>query len=111
MFIYRREISEELWQLFLDFPSDCPGSVLKLWGRDPTGDNVMGVDLEESTDDMCRHWTEIKKQQPLDQEHLTPSAADSSHLYEGDVSRKLLLDVLEVLQWLPEGGEVCDHRP
>lgn len=53
MFIYRREISEELWQLFSDFSSDCSGSVLKLRGRDPTGDDVVSVNLEERTDGRC----------------------------------------------------------
>lgn len=51
--------------------------------------------------DKCRRgW---KQSKATDQEHSAPSATDSSHLYEGDVSRKLLLDVLEVLQWLSEG--------
>lgn len=49
MFRYRGEISEELWQLFGDFSSDCSGSVLKLGGRHPTGNNIMGIHLEERT--------------------------------------------------------------
>lgn len=49
MFLHRREISEELRQLFGNFSSDCSGSVLKLRGRHPTGHNIVGVDLEEKT--------------------------------------------------------------
>lgn len=49
MFPYRREISQELWQLFGDFSSDCSGSVLELRGRHPTGDDIVGVDLEGRT--------------------------------------------------------------
>lgn len=50
MFPYRREISEELRQLFGDFSPDCSGSVLKLRRRHPTGHDIVGVDLEKRTD-------------------------------------------------------------
>lgn len=52
MLLYGREISEKLWQLFGDFSSDRSGGVLKLRGRHPTGHDIVGVDLEERTNEM-----------------------------------------------------------
>lgn len=46
MFLYGREVGEELGQKFGDFSSDCSGSVLKFRGCDPAGDNIVGIDLE-----------------------------------------------------------------
>lgn len=49
MFLYQREVSEELWQQFGDFPSDSSGSVLEFGRRYPAGNNVVGVDLQKKT--------------------------------------------------------------
>lgn len=46
MFLYGREVGEELGQKFVDFSSDRSGSVLKFRGCDPAGDNIVGIDLE-----------------------------------------------------------------
>lgn len=46
MFLYGREVGEELGQKLGDFPSDCSGGVLKFRGCDPAGHNVVGIDLE-----------------------------------------------------------------
>lgn len=47
--LHRREVGEELWQLFGDFPPDRPGSVLELWRRHPAGDDVVSVHLQQKT--------------------------------------------------------------
>lgn len=46
MFLYGREVGEELGQKFGDFSSDCSGSVLKFRGCNPAGNNIVGIDLE-----------------------------------------------------------------
>lgn len=49
MFLYQREIGEELRQLLGDFPSDGSGGVLQFGRRDPAGNNVVSVDLQKKT--------------------------------------------------------------
>lgn len=49
MFLYQREIGEELRQLLGDFPSDSSGSVLQFGRRHPAGNNVVSVDLQKKT--------------------------------------------------------------
>lgn len=49
MFLYQREVGEELWQLFGDLPSDRSGGVLEFWRRHPAGNDVVGVHLQKKT--------------------------------------------------------------
>lgn len=47
MFLYQREVGEELRQLLGDFPSDSSGGVLQFGRRNPAGNNVVSVDLQK----------------------------------------------------------------
>lgn len=111
MFLHRREISEELWQLFGDFPPDRPGGVLKFRGCDPTGDDIVGVDLEERTQGARRVETTVRMMKTKQSDGSAALGLESSYLDEGNVCGKLLLDVLQALQRFSEGREVRDHRP
>ena len=45
MLDYRREFSEVLVQLVVNFVPDGSGSILLLWRRHPAGNDVVGINL------------------------------------------------------------------
>lgn len=114
MLLYQREVGQKLWQLFSDFPSDRSGSVLEFRRRHPAGNDVVSVHLQQkkarNERDDCWFLAFRQRETPKICQKEGP-IYKTVDLYEGNVLWKHLLEILQPLQRLSEGGEIRHHGP